>query len=136
MPQPDYSHPDSQSTRKDLPPLAGREQPRERLMPPVEDPAEALEFCRALAAAMELASGVEGRRLQPAHIAAVMRPAAGSLPPPMLSIVIPVFNEEENLLTLHTRLTDTLTEQGLDYEIVFVDDGSQDQSPALLRRME
>ena len=136
MPQPDYSHPDSQSTGKGLPPLAGREQPRERLMPPVEDPAEALEFCRTLAAAMELASGVEGRRLQPAHIAAVMRPAAGSLPPPMLSIVIPVFNEEENLLTLHTRLTDTLTEQGLDYEIVFVDDGSQDQSPALLRRME
>jgi dolichol-phosphate mannosyltransferase len=105
-------------------------------MPPVEDPAEALEFCRTLAAAMELASGVEGRRLQPAHIAAVMRPAAGSLPPPMLSIVIPVFNEEENLLTLHTRLTNTLSEQGLDYEIVFVDDGSQDQSPALLRRME
>lgn len=107
-----------------------------RLMPPVNDPDEALEFCRTLAAAMELASNAEGRRLQPAHLAAIMEQAGKALPLPMLSIVIPVFNEEENLPTLHARLTQTLTEQGLDYEVLFVDDGSQDQSPAILRRLE
>jgi dolichol-phosphate mannosyltransferase len=105
-------------------------------MPPVNDPDEALEFCRTLAAAMELASNAEGRRLQPAHLAAIMEQAGKALPLPMLSIVIPVFNEEENLQTLHARLTQTLTEQGLDYEVLFVDDGSQDQSPAILRRLE
>ncbi len=107
-----------------------------RLLPPVQDPQEALDFCRALAAAMDLASTVEDRRLKPALIAAVLAQRSEALPPPMLSIVIPVFNEEENLSPLHARLTKTLTEQGLDYEIVFVDDGSHDRSPDILRRLE
>ena len=85
---------------------------------------------------MELTSGAEGHRQQPALVAAILAPRAESLPPPMLSIVIPVFNEEENLHTLHARITKTFTEQGLDYEIVFVDDGSADQSPDILRRLE
>ena len=136
MQQSDNPVPRGKSIKKELAQRVKTEPRPEQLMPPVDDPAAALEFCRTLAAAMKLASGVEGRRLHPAHIAAVMRPTTGALPPPMLSIVIPVLNEEENLTTLHSRLTDTLTEQGLDYEIVLVDDGSQDQSPALLRRME
>ncbi|MDR4480128.1 MAG: glycosyltransferase [Nitrospira sp.] len=105
-------------------------------MPPTEDPAEALEFCRNLAAAMALAEKVEGRRLQPTHRTSRAGQVAETRPSPMLSIVIPVFNEEENLPTLHARLTHTLTEQGLDYEILFVDDGSHDHSPELLRRLE
>ncbi len=105
-------------------------------MPPTEDPAEALEFCRNLAAAMELAEKVEGRRLQPTHRTSRAGQVVEPRPSPMLSIVIPVFNEEENLPTLHARLTHTLTEQGLDYEILFVDDGSHDHSPELLRRLE
>ena len=106
------------------------------LLPPVQDPQEALEFCRALAAAMDLASTAEDRRLKPALIAAVLAQRGEALPPPMLSIVIPVFNEEENLHPLHARLTKTLTEQGLDYEIVFVDDGSHDRSPDILHQLE
>ncbi len=43
-----------------------------------------------------------------------------------LSIVIPVFHEEGNLVELHRRLTAVLTEINLPYEIVFVDDGSKD----------
>lgn len=43
-----------------------------------------------------------------------------------LSIVIPVHNEEGNLVELHRRLTDALAEIDLPYEIVFVDDGSTD----------
>ena len=118
------------------PRMRGRESVSGRLLPPVDDPQAALEFCRALSTAMELTSGAEGHRQQPALVAAILAPRAESVPPPMLSIVIPVFNEEENLHTLHARITKTFTEQGLDYEIVFVDDGSADQSPDILRRLE
>jgi dolichol-phosphate mannosyltransferase len=54
---------------------------------------------------------------------------------PYFSIVVPVFNEEENLPELHRRLTDVLTELGKPYEIVFVDDGSRDGTPKLLRKL-
>jgi dolichol-phosphate mannosyltransferase len=43
-------------------------------------------------------------------------------------VVIPVYNEEENLSLLYSSLTTTLEKTGLDWEIVFVDDGSRDKS--------
>jgi glycosyltransferase involved in cell wall biosynthesis len=43
-----------------------------------------------------------------------------------LSIVIPVFNEEGNVEEMHRRLTGALESIGLDYEILFIDDGSRD----------
>lgn len=114
----------------------GRKVTNWRQLPPTQDPQEALEFCRALSSAMELTATAEDHRQSPTLVAAVLGQRAASLSPPMLSIVIPVFNEEENLPALHARLTRTLTEQGLDYEIVFVDDGSHDRSPEILRRLE
>jgi glycosyltransferase involved in cell wall biosynthesis len=54
---------------------------------------------------------------------------------PDISVVIPVYNEEENLRTLYSRLTGVLTGIGLKYEIVFVDDGSDDQSPSILLQL-
>ena len=45
---------------------------------------------------------------------------------PAVSVVVPVFNEEESMSILQTELQDALA--GLDYEIVFVDDGSTDRS--------
>jgi len=45
-----------------------------------------------------------------------------------ISIVIPVLNEEENLFELHSSLHSVLKKIGEDYEIIFVDDGSTDQS--------
>jgi len=53
-------------------------------------------------------------------------------PPPEISVVIPVFNEEENLQELGQRLIRTLTAMGRPYEIIFVDDGSTDRSWQLL----
>ena len=128
--------PQNRPAEADVPRLIGNARAGGRRIPPVNDPAEALEFCRALAAAIDPLPDVEGRHLQLAHIAAMIGQAGESMPAPMLSIVIPVFNEEENLPALHARLSATLTEQKLDYEVVFVDDGSQDQSPAILRRLE
>jgi len=52
---------------------------------------------------------------------------------PALSIVIPVYNEEDNIGPLYQRLTQTLHDLGKTYEIVFVDDGSTDQSYERLR---
>src|SRR5438270_11166234 len=51
---------------------------------------------------------------------------------PELSVVVPLYNEQENLPELHRRLTRSLGEAGLDYELVFVNDGSRDATPALL----
>ncbi len=52
---------------------------------------------------------------------------------PRYSVVIPVFNEEGNVRALADRVTKVMTEIGEPFEIVFVDDGSRDATPALLR---
>jgi glycosyltransferase involved in cell wall biosynthesis len=52
-----------------------------------------------------------------------------------LSVVIPIYNEAENIPNLHAEVTGALAGLELDYEIVYVDDGSADQSFALLRRI-
>jgi len=53
----------------------------------------------------------------------------------MLSTVIPVFNEEESLGTLHAELDAVAREHGYDLEIVFVDDGSTDGSWSEIERL-
>lgn len=54
-----------------------------------------------------------------------------------ISVVIPVFNEEENLDLLFQRLNSTLKKYATDnkktYEIIFVDDGSTDKTPVMLK---
>ncbi|MFN8521721.1 MAG: glycosyltransferase family 2 protein [Chloroflexota bacterium] len=51
----------------------------------------------------------------------------------MLSIVIPIFNEVENIPELHEELQGVLRSYGRAYEIIYVDDGSSDGSYGLLR---
>jgi undecaprenyl-phosphate 4-deoxy-4-formamido-L-arabinose transferase len=53
--------------------------------------------------------------------------------PPLLSVVIPVYNEEEVLPTLFARLYPALDALGRPYEVLFVNDGSRDRSVALLK---
>ena len=53
----------------------------------------------------------------------------------MLSIVIPVYNEAESLETLHRELIEVADAQGYELDIIFVDDGSTDQSWAIIRRL-
>lgn len=52
-----------------------------------------------------------------------------------LSLVIPVYNEEDGLEELHRRLSAMAAELDLPVEIVFVDDGSKDASVAIIRRL-
>jgi glycosyltransferase involved in cell wall biosynthesis len=51
---------------------------------------------------------------------------------PNISIVVPVYNEEENLGVLYPRITSVLESIGVGYEIIFVDDGSSDNTSKLL----
>ncbi len=59
-------------------------------------------------------------------------PLSEPTPPPEISVVIPVFNEEDNLRELGERLIRTLSGMGRPFEIIFVDDGSTDGSWAIL----
>ena len=45
-----------------------------------------------------------------------------------LSVVVPLYNEEESVELLHRRISAALSDTGLDYEILFVDDGSRDRT--------
>jgi len=53
-----------------------------------------------------------------------------------VSVVIPLLNEEKNIPILHDELTETLQQTGLEYELVFVDDGSCDSSLEILERLQ
>jgi dolichol-phosphate mannosyltransferase len=52
---------------------------------------------------------------------------------PELSVVIPLYNEEENLEPLWAELQPVLAGLGRPFEVVFVDDGSQDRSAEIVR---
>ncbi len=58
--------------------------------------------------------------------------AAVSGPPPELSVVVPVYDEEAVLPELHRRLKAVMTSCAPNHEILYVDDGSHDQSPTIL----
>ncbi|MDR3108315.1 MAG: glycosyltransferase family 2 protein [Planctomycetaceae bacterium] len=53
----------------------------------------------------------------------------------MLSIVIPVYNEEESLVELHREICEVAEQNGYEVEIVFVDDGSNDRSWAVISEL-
>jgi glycosyltransferase involved in cell wall biosynthesis len=98
---------------------------------PLNDPEAALQFCRQLARLLA-ATPVPGsldRRLDAATPAVDQAARTDHL---ALSVVIPVYNEEENLALLYGRLVDVLAACEPDYEIIFVDDGSSDRSPEQL----
>lgn len=57
------------------------------------------------------------------------------LPAIDLSVVVPVYNEEALLHELHRRLRGALDPLGLRYEVILVNDGSRDASPAILAEL-
>lgn len=54
---------------------------------------------------------------------------------PTLSVIIPVHNEESNLLWHHKKVTKHLQSLGISYEIIYINDGSTDSSLSILKEI-
>jgi dolichol-phosphate mannosyltransferase len=54
----------------------------------------------------------------------------------MISLVIPIYNEEEILHLLHDAVTSAMNPTGEEWEVVYVNDGSRDRSLAILREYQ
>jgi glycosyltransferase involved in cell wall biosynthesis len=52
-----------------------------------------------------------------------------------ISVVIPLLNEEESLPELHTWITNVMQQNGFTYEILFIDDGSTDNSWQIIKNL-
>ena len=70
---------------------------------------------------------------RPAASTAHARSPASS--PPFLSVVIPVYNERDNLVPLRDELVPAMEATGKPFEVIFVNDGSTDGSDAILRSL-
>ena len=52
-----------------------------------------------------------------------------------VSLVVPVFNEEDNLHEFYKHATAVMQQEAYDYNIIFVDDGSRDSSALILAEL-
>ncbi len=64
-----------------------------------------------------------------------MKSSAEQTEPIEISVVVPVYNEEENLPILVPKLSEVLKGLHKAYEVIFVDDGSSDRSRRILKEM-
>jgi dolichol-phosphate mannosyltransferase len=62
-------------------------------------------------------------------------PTAPEISPISYSVVVPVFNEEGNVGALASRVVAAMEGVGAPFELLFVDDGSRDRTPELLRAL-
>lgn len=53
----------------------------------------------------------------------------------MISVIIPAYNEEQNVAELHKRIVDIMRTLGENFEIIFIDDGSSDNTFAQLAKL-
>lgn len=53
----------------------------------------------------------------------------------MLSVILPVYNEENNIENAYRAIRDQLSPENIDFELVFVNDGSKDNSFEIIRRL-
>ncbi len=58
----------------------------------------------------------------------VVQPLASASPAGLVSVIVPVFNEQDNIDPLHHELVSALSPLDREYEIIYVDDGSSDDS--------
>src|ERR1700728_2877756 len=54
----------------------------------------------------------------------------------MISVVVPIFNEEENINLFHDAVADALMDIGEEWEVVYINDGSRDSSLKLLTQLQ
>ena len=56
------------------------------------------------------------------------------MPRPRLSVIVPLYNEEESIRPLYAAIVQALGDIGCTFEMVFVDDGSKDDTAEIARR--
>jgi dolichol-phosphate mannosyltransferase len=95
---------------------------------PTTDPQAALKFCQALAKSLTVNSN-QGIITQSESETEFLQQR------PAISVVIPVYDEEDNLPLLYKRLTEVLGDVEPRYELIFVDDGSRDHSAQILEEL-
>jgi len=64
-----------------------------------------------------------------------MVPTPTHQPPPALSIVVPLYNEEANVEALYQRLKAVVDSMSVSYQFVFINDGSRDRTLALVHEL-
>jgi glycosyltransferase involved in cell wall biosynthesis len=103
---------------------------------PTDDAEAALQFCRALA--RQLAAETTAVAMEPGEDISNIQARASvqNSPQPELSVVLPVYNEAENIPVLYEQLISILEGENLEFEIIFVDDGSNDESAQKLNDLE
>jgi glycosyltransferase involved in cell wall biosynthesis len=52
-----------------------------------------------------------------------------------LSIIVPTYNEEDNIIPLHDQINDAMKEAKLEFETIFIDDGSTDKTYQILKSL-
>jgi len=55
--------------------------------------------------------------------------------PVIVSVVVPLLDEAENLPRLHAEIVDAMTDLDVGWEVVYVDDGSRDKGPRILSQL-
>ncbi len=53
----------------------------------------------------------------------------------MISIIVPIYNEEETVAELHRRIVAAMQKENKSYEIIFVDDGSTDRTREIMKTL-
>ena len=53
-----------------------------------------------------------------------------------ISIIVPLYNEDESIPELFSWIKRVMTENGFTYEVIFVDDGSTDNSWAIIENLQ
>ena len=103
---------------------------------PIDNAEAALRFCQALARQLDADSATVGLDASDDISNIQAGAAAQNSAQPELSVVLPVYNEAENISLLYDRLIGVLEKENLEFEILFVDDGSNDDRAQKLNDLE
>lgn len=103
---------------------------------PIDNADAALRFCQALARQLDADSATVGLDASDDISNIQAGASAQNRARPELSVVLPVYNEAENISLLYDRLISVLEKENLEFEILFVDDGSDDESVQKLNDLE
>src|SRR6185312_2710321 len=127
--------------RRELNEASESPRPRPSLPNPLSRPGRGGRHARPFRVALPLLPvwGVGRGREKRAGVMRVLGGGDGKIPPvpvPEISVVVPVFNEEENLPLLAAELRKVLRSLGRPCEVIFVDDGSTDGSLEALGRLK